>query len=386
VVTRDVPAFALVGGNPARVIRDRRQARAGADRDADRNAARDSLMRLAGRAEADWMRVLERHRSAQRPGYLYSDPRNDADDPVRPDCDAIQIAAMFGAVAGGRDREGWAGALAARQDPATGRFLRDPGGAGGVPHAYDTLCVTYALECLGRHPSHRMVWADRVLEDPGAFLDALPWARQGWHSGAEVDALGTAAYVNARYFGGQPGLPGLLGELLLRNHAASGMWSPPAGEDWLQPVNGFYRLSRGVHAQFGQPLPRPEQAIDTVLAHAARNGWFVAEGRTACNVLDVLHPLMLAGAQSSHRRAEADAGIARMLLGIDAAWQPGLGIAFAPGEAPGLQGTEMWLSIAALAARHFGWSGALGFELAGIHRWEPACPDPATGRTAAVPA
>ena len=379
VVTRDLPDYALAAGNPARVIRDRRETGANG-----RQAAVDALLRLADRAGRDWRTVLERARTDGRPGFLHSDPRNDDGDPVRPDCDAIQIAAMFGEVADGRDKTGWIDALRARQDPASGLFAKDSGGpapSGGGSgsdwrpencHLYDVLCVPYALECLGGAPAHRIAWADGVFERLPDRLDALPWRDRGWHSGAMVDTLGTAAYVNARYFGGQPEMAALAGELAVRIDPNSGMWSPPAGEDWLQPVNGYYRLVRGTFAQFGLPLPWPRATIDTVLAHAARNGHFEQAGRTACNMLDVVHPLMVCAEQTDHRAGDIDACIARLAVGIDELWQEGAGIPFVEGEPPGLQGTEMWLSIAALMARHLGIAERMGFALAGIHRFEPA--------------
>jgi acetyltransferase-like isoleucine patch superfamily enzyme len=375
VVTRDVPEHVIVAGNPARPIRDRRQPRADA-----RTRCRDALLRLSDKARRDLPALLACYRSAARPGHHYSDPRNDASDPLRPDCDAIQIAAMFGAVPEPLDRAGWIRHLAARQDPATGLFPLDPAGAAPDPaetfpgntHNYDILCVGYALECLGSHLPHRIAWADRVLQDLAPRLDALPWRDRGWHCGGTLDAIGTAAYVNTRHHGGQPGLATLFGELLLRCDPESGMWSPPEGDDHLQPVNGFYRLTRGSFAQFGLPVPHPDRAIDTLLAHSARNGHFTGQSRTACNVLDVVHPLMLCLTATGHRRAEADATILHLAEGIDTAWQDGAGFPFAPGESPGLQGTEMWLSIAALVAMHLGCADDLGFALAGIHRFEPA--------------
>jgi hypothetical protein len=187
-----------------------------------------------------------------------------------------------------------------------------------------------------------------------------------------VDAVGTAAYVNERYFGGQPGLPALLGELSIRCAPASGMWSPAAGHDWLQPVNGYYRLTRGTFAQFGLPLPWARESIDTVLAHALRNGFFETGGRTACNSLDVVHPLMICAGQTSHRAPEIGQAVARLVQGLETRWQKDVGFAFSESEQPGLQGTEMWLSIAALAALRLGLADRMSFGLAGIHRFSPA--------------
>ncbi|MCB9944038.1 MAG: acyltransferase [Geminicoccaceae bacterium] len=375
VVTRNIPDYAVAAGNPARIIRDRR-----ARRSAGTDKGTASLQSLSDLADRDWRVVLSRHRTEDRPGFRYSDPRNDEDDPVRPDCDAIQIAAMFGEVAEGREREGWRDTLQARQDPGSGLFLRNmegplPDAGDGQPdncHLYDILCVTYALECLGGAPLHRMSWADRILESLPVWLDDLPWHGRGWHSGAMIDSLGTASYVNTRYFQGQPGLPSLIGELSIRCHPSSGMWSPPTGDDWLQPVNGYYRLTRGTFAQFGLPVCWPDRAIDTVLAHAVRNDFFDSTGRTACNILDIVHPLLLCSRQTDHRAADIDIAFARMAASLANQWQPQAGFAFGGDEPAGLQGTEMWLSIAALISHRFKCTSSLSFSLAGIHRLEPA--------------
>lgn len=377
VVTRSVPDYAIVGGNPARPIRDRRKA-AAAD---GLSKGRDTLLRLAETALGDWRAALDAHRTEARPGFSYSDVRNDASDPVRPDCDAIQIAALFGAVPEPHDRAEWIEKLQARQDPASGLYLRDldgppPDADAERPdnfHFYDVLCVPYALECLGAAPRHRIVWADRQFARIEDFAEALDWRTRGWHCGGTIDTMGTAAYLNTRYFGGQPGLATLIGWLVMRADTASGMWSPATDGDWHEPVNGFYRLTRGTFAQFGLPLPHPEAAIDTLLSHVRRNGFFEERDWTACNVLDVVHPLMICGDRTPHRSDEVEAVVARLAAGLEGCWQEGAGIAFSREEQPGLQGTEMWLSVVALMARRLGIGKRIGFELAGIHRYEAAC-------------
>ncbi|SHH15533.1 acyltransferase [Cognatishimia maritima] len=374
VVTSDVPDYALVGGNPARIIRDRRTKPAKKASD----ALQDSLLRLSDLAASDWTTILARHRSDARAGYVYSDPRNDAVNPIRPDCDAVQIAAMFDAQADGQLRSEWIEHFASRQDAATGLFSIEPGAKisnlntltpDGV-HGYDILCVTYALECLGSKPRHRVVWADQIMLEIEAHLAALPWEDRGWKCGGIVDAIGTAAYVNNRYFGGQPHLSRLFGWLALACRAQTGLWSPETDSDMLQAVNGFYRLTRGTYAQFAQPLPYSEAVIDAVLAYARKRRYFSGADRTACNVLDIVHPLMLAARQTDHRADDITSCIAQSLIGIERAWQRERGFAFSPTESPSLQGTEMWLSIAALAGTHIGCADALSFKLCGIHRWD----------------
>jgi hypothetical protein len=201
-----------------------------------------------------------------------------------------------------------------------------------------------------------------------------------------VDSYGTALYWNRRLFGVDGPRETLLGWLLTRQDPWTGLWgTPTAAEGRRQPVNGYYRLTRGTFAQFGLPVPRPETTIDTVLAHR-RDPRFFADGRgTACDVLDVIHPLWLCGQQTRHRRDEA-AGWARdRLLATLDRWRPGAGFAFSPAplaggpapaagreHEPSLMGTEMWLAIVWLLADVLGESGALGYRPRGVHRPEPA--------------
>jgi hypothetical protein len=166
----------------------------------------------------------------------------------------------------------------------------------------------------------------------------------------------------------------------LDRHAdpGSGLWGRPRAEDrWLQPVNGFYRLTRGTYAQFGRPLPFPEKAIDTILLHAADPEFFAAGRGNACNVLDVVHPLWLCLQQTSHRREEARQWMLDRLPGAFSRWQPERGLAFDPfaagaGGQPGLQGTEMWLSIIYLMATIAGVAQHLSYRPIGVHRLLPA--------------
>jgi len=54
------------------------------------------------------------------------------------------------------------------------------------------------------------------------------------------------------------------------------------------------------------------------------------------------------------------------------AWVPGLGLPFAVGREPSLQGTEIWLAVAWYAADLLGEADALGYRPRGVHRPEPA--------------
>nr|WP_272212314.1 hypothetical protein [Marinicella sp. W31]MDC2878227.1 hypothetical protein [Marinicella sp. W31] len=136
----------------------------------------------------------------------------------------------------------------------------------------------------------------------------------------------------------------------------------------MPPVNGFYRLTRGTYAQFGLPVPHPEAAINSVLANYRNHEGFSGATYTACNLLDTIHPLLLCLAQTDHRRAEAEAVARSIITRASSRWQEGAGFAFADGQEPGLQGTEMWLSVIHLAAKLLKRDDQFDYVPKGVHR------------------
>lgn len=397
VVTRAVPDWAIVAGVPARVIGDRRDPtattpartaptgnrRTGAD-EQSRGATmiRSALDLLAGRAEDQWSEVLARYRDDDGGPLPYRDVPGGA-PAVRPTCDAIEIAAAFGDVGGAGTASGLAQALTALQEELSGLFIDPLEGCPDDPldwrigpefHHYGVLSVGYALELLGSAPARPV----RCVEDLGdedliRRLDALPWRDMAWPAGSWIDFFGTAVHLNRRHHGSGKGLEALFGWLATRVDRRSGLWGPPHRDwGWLMPVNGFYRLTRGTYAQFGEPVPHPEAVIDTVAAHGRDNGWFTVRNRNACNVLDVVHPLWLAAQQTDHRRAELGDRMAGIVEDAAGHWVDGAGFAFEPGAPVGLQGTEMWLAIVYLAADYLGESAGLPWVPRGVHRLRPA--------------
>ena len=378
VVTKDVPPYSVVGGVPARVLYDRRDRRRSTVR-------RDALAELDRKAAEQWPDVLARCRTAVDHGVAAYVDTPGAEWRVRPTCDAVEIAAAFGDVAAAGDVAALTAWLQDRQDPATGLFL-DPTEPelGDDPltlrldseyRHYGVLSVGYALELLGSAPAHPVRVVDEVAPDELLRrLDELPWATLAWPAGSWVDFVGTAVYLNQRHHGSARNLEPLMGWLGTRVDRRSGLWGQvdPGDWGWLMPVNGFYRLTRGTYAQFGLPLPHPEAAVDTVAAHCRENGWFVERNRSACNVLDVVHPFWLAAKQTDHRRAELRDALGAMLADTCARWVDGEGFAFSPDQPCGLQGTEMWLSIVYLLADHLGESDGLSWRPRGVHRLEVA--------------
>jgi acetyltransferase-like isoleucine patch superfamily enzyme len=410
VVTKDVPDWAVVAGNPARIIRDRRAETGGAPA-ADLEPELRSFAQRAREQAGDLLaRCFEDGRFVDRPSAL-AGPQEPA---IRPWADAVEIAdLLLDAPPPGFDAADLIRRLTARQDPATGLIpagdLSDSGLSDSGPEqppssdepllptdgpaSYHILCVGYAVRLLGGRLPYP-VRAVHTLTDRDlvAALAARDWGAEAWGSGAAVDSLATACAFNVADFsdeladGGTGPLYTLLGWLTARADPESGLWGTPqpgqvdqpgqSGPRWLQAVNGFYRLTRGSYAQFGLPLPYPEAAVDTVLEHASDPYLATPEGYTACNILDIIHPLWLAARQTPHRRAEGEAWARGQLQRALRSWSPGEGFAFAPaGEGAdgvaGLQGTEMWLSIVWLLSDYLGLSEALGYRPRGVHSPDP---------------
>ena len=366
VVSKDVPAMAIVGGVPARVVRYRGQSA--------RGDAVSALGRLGSAAAAQWPEILAQHREG---GEYVS---READGTVRRSArhrnDAIEIAAGFGALPEGLDVAQTLAELQALQDPVSGLFPdphRPP--APGRPMRqdglalYNVLSVGYAIEVLGGRPLHRVAAVELGASELCDWLESLTWRERAWAAGSDVDSIGTALYFNARYFGTGRARETLFGWLAMKQDRSTGLWgSPTAAEGLLQPVNGFYRLTRGTYAQFGLPVPNAERAIDSVLLNCRNYGGFSGRTYTACNLLDTIHPLLLCLKQTDYRRVEAEA-IARAVIGrAEERWIDGEGFAFADGQEASLQGTEMWLSVVHLAADLLGIADEFAFVPKGVHR------------------
>jgi hypothetical protein len=368
VVTKNVDEWSVVAGNPARKLRDRREpkpkpASAPAPASAPSLALTPSLVApqarlveqvaaFAGtaRTQADALlaRCFDGVQFVDQPG---------AEAAVRPWCDAIEIADLLlrRAPAGYSTDE-----LVRRLRAAEVSVLDGPA-------SYHVLCVGYALQLLGSCFEHPIA-LDLAFDQ----FDELPWARNAWSAGAAIDSVGTAIARNVRDHGDSTMLFPLMGWLTARADPETGMWGQPHPDDgWLQVVNGFYRLTRGTYAQYGLPLPYPEQAIRTLLVHSQDQRVFSGDGLNACNVLDVIHPLWLAGKQTDYGRADGREWAERMLTAALDRWVDNAGFAFAADGTPGLQGTEMWLAIIWLLTDYLGFSDALGYHPRGVHRPEP---------------
>jgi len=349
----------------------------------------DGLRRFGEKARREISALLRFYQSATDAGApCYVDqpgqPRR-----TRPNCDALEIGAAFGVLPESMTREEWISTLRRFQDPVTGlipEFIPDdsrlrcpPASQAHHEDRYYTMAVNYALECLGSSLAHPVANAADI--DPDHLLKILPsldWAEGAWGAGHWIDCYATCLGINQRYFGKAGPIDVLFSWLDRHVDSSSGLWGSWRKEDrWLQPVNGFYRLTRGTYAQFARALPQPEQAIDTILLHAADPEFFGGGRGNACNVLDVVHPLWLCHHQTAHRREETNAWIRARLPQTLEAWQTERGVPFDPAAEsergrPGLQGTEMWLSIIYLMADLLGLADHLAYTPRGIHRLPPA--------------
>ncbi|EJT02329.1 acyltransferase [Rhizobium sp. CCGE 510] len=369
VVTQDIPALSIAGGVPAKVLR-RRGAPARKSGIAD---VEDQLVGLGQKAQEQWPDILARWKTPETYESLEADGvRRPA---IRHLCDATEIAAGFGHLPPGLDPAQTIELLQSLQDQESGLFpeehsrvhdkeLRDD------PKAlYNVLSVGYALELLGTSPQHPIRAMQLGAEELEQWLSALPWSSRAWHAGSVVDAIGTAMYFNAKYFGIRDSRQQLF-EWLSRNaNSVSGLWGEPTVlEGWLQPVNGFYRLTRGTYAQFGMPLPHPHAALETVHLNYRNHKGFVAQKYNACNLLDTIHPLLLIARQTDYRRADGEAIARNLISRAPDRWWDGEGFPFADGSEPSLQGTEMWLSVIHLAADFLSLSDRFAFVPKGVHR------------------
>ncbi|WP_329281434.1 acyltransferase [Streptomyces sp. NBC_01451] len=397
VVTKDLPAWTVAAGNPARRIRDRRETgnRRRTGTPGVDGGDGDALARFADTARTQAAGILARCWD----GDQYTD-RPGAAPTVRAHCDAVEIAyLLLSSPPEQLDRTEHIKRLASLQDRSTGLIpelgeqppaMDADGFIGEGPALYHILSVGYALDLLGTSlPQPIPGVSDMTASQLISRLEELPWRDNAWGAGAWIDSWATAAHWNLRHPATAHLAPGtleaLFGWLLTRADPWTGMWgSPSASAGRLQVVNGYYRLTRGSFAQFGIPVPHPERVVDAVLDHSRDTRYFGAGRENACNVLDVAHPLWLCtrqlggsgGGGDTYRADEIRAWAERRLTAALATWQNDKGFGFGPGTAgpgpePGLQGTEMWLAIVWLLADLVGRSDRLGYRPRGVHRPEP---------------
>jgi acetyltransferase-like isoleucine patch superfamily enzyme len=369
VVTRDVPEWAIVVGNPARVVRSRRSPRPRTTREALAAHGDAARAQVAGILAGAWVDGTYRDSAGATPT-------------IRAHTDAVELADLLtGAPPPQLSRDEHVARLRALQDPRTGLVPEPAVAADRITPllddgaAYHVLDVGYALDLLGSSFPHPVRTVTEL--SPAALadtLDGLPWTTKAWGSGALVDALGTALTLSAKagHTGAGRLAEALVGWLVAHRDPATGLWGSDA-RGLLQPVNGAYRLVRGTLAQWGLGIGGERELVDTVLARGAEV--LADPAASACDALDVVWLLWWAratGGTRQHRAPEVAEVAAAVLDDALARWVPGEGTPFAPGRASSLQGTEMWLTTAWHAADLLNCADALGYRPRGVHRTEPA--------------
>ena len=322
VVTKNVPAGAIVGGNPARVLRWRVPPAEGpATAPAPAGDLGDRLTAfVAPRPGAGGARFW------RAPGTPTSRPACSSTDRARRSPYERSATPSRSRTCCSPDRRpscprrssgtGYAGCRTPRPAwcrPSTPRACRcpRPRTSSTARPPYHVLCVGYALDLLGSEfPEPVHLVADASAAELVEDIEGQPWEGRAWSAGAWIDMIGTAMRWNVpRGVAGARGASdAVFGWLTTHASPRTGLWGEPEKNDGLlQVVNGFYRASRGTFAQFGVPLPYPERVIDTMLQHAANPAYFARERQNACNVLDIAHPLWLAQRQTPYRSAEIQA-------------------------------------------------------------------------------
>ncbi|QQA44887.1 acyltransferase [Pelagovum pacificum] len=370
VVKGEVPDRVIVGGVPARILRHRDGPAAPAI-----TGKADPLDQLGAAASRDWRAVIDLHRTPE--GFASPDAAERVGPAIRHLCDAIELEAGFGGTDEVAERDATVRMLQAMQDQTTGLFPDPDHPHDGPPERdgialYNVIAVGGALACLDAAPAYPVALVEQGGDWLSGQLDGLDWRGNPWGSGATTDTLGTALWLNRRHFGQGSARETLFGWLTLAADPHSGIWSGKVDDDWLLAVNGFYRASRGSYALHGLPLPYADRTIDTVLTHWAAHDGFRNDQRTACNLLDVVHPLWLCLRQTDHRRAEAEKIAHEVIAGTAERWREGRGLPFDDDHATGLQGTEMWLSAVHTAAAILGAEDRFPFRPQGVHRLIPA--------------
>ena len=380
VITKDVPAYSIVGGCPGKILKNRLTGKK-----PSQYASLEKRLETFGKKVKEQLPdLLQNNLKEWRGEMTYIDAEWDSPD-ITSWCQVVELAAAFDHIPDQLPREQLVAKLQSFQDEKTGLFNQTPWGESVTllpPEKgqgdYGILAVGYALEILGEKLKYPIRAIDELsVNKLYSLLNKFPWDTTAWYCGSWVDSLGTAMYFNHKYFGLQPKLEALFGWLNLHIDRHAGVWgSWTDKEEWLHPVNGFYRLTRGTYAQFGVDLPYPENSIDTILRHARNKRYFNDSAGNCCNTLDVAHPLWLCQKQSGYRSTVIRDLAAQLLERPLSRWLDGQGLSFTleqgkhPSNTPCIKYTEQWLATMYLLADLLDCSQACGYKPKGIHRTE----------------
>jgi acetyltransferase-like isoleucine patch superfamily enzyme len=349
VVTKSIPPYSIAAGNPARILRHRRE------NNSEAASLKEKLLVDFSTKVRTQLPQIAQYYTVEENGQLSYRNTPTSQPTIRAWCDAAELFAMFYSISEIPKRQNFIEEIQKRQ-----KDIVD----------YDVLTVGYALEVLGTHPQKPFSEVDSICEKLSSYLQERTWKENAWGAGADVDHLATAIYFNKKYFNMSSYENELFGWLYLHQNAETGLWGYGKCGDMHTPVNGFYRLTRGSFAQFGVLLPHAETVIDTILRQSRDIRYFNDNTGNACDVLDIVHPLWLCSKQTSYRRNEAKVWMEGQLNRILRCWQDGRGFSFEleKDKEPTLQGTEMWLSILYLICDYLGAAQVLDYIPKGVHR------------------
>ncbi|MBQ3109612.1 MAG: acyltransferase [Clostridia bacterium] len=331
VVTKNVAPYSIVGGNPAKVIKNRL---AGVKNSEE---FQKKIVDFARVAKETYQSVLTHHFE----DGAFVNSKNDKEK-RRAVCDAVEIAALFNSVPKQATKDELVKEIRA--------FQKDI-------HEYEcVMSASYALEILGEKPM-QFKYVENL--DTWSFMDSFKWNSDAWDAGHNTDIYATALYMNKKHYGGK--MPESLFTWLSLHQCADGLWGD--GDNMNLRVNGYYRLTRGTYDQFKLKVAYAKEAVDTVLKYAEAKG--VPDN--ACDALDIIHPLYFLKGFTPYRQSEGEAWCVKMLPVFMEKYTKE-GFAFKFGTEASLKGTEMWLSIIFLMCDYLGLGHLLGYEPKGVHR------------------
>ena len=366
VVTKSFPAFSVIGGNPAKIIKMR-------------NNSAESLKKKVSQFNqaytADWQEIIQQNRINLNNQWMYFEANPEKIN-KRALCDAVEIAASFDGLPSGEEKKDILYKIQAMQDKASGLCIATKKVDGNIANYlekentyYPSMSAFYALKSIGEEPLHPISFletcsAEKVLKR----LESLTWTSNAWGAGAWVDEFLTLCYFQNICFENKMDVSFIFDWLNTKAKPHTGLWGDDTIEKgWLLPINGFYRLTRGSYSQFKKPLPYPHQTIDTIFTHIEQYEFLLGKNFTACNILDVVHPLWLCAKQSDNRKNEIHIFMEKILELILNNYVSKKGFAFATNQTPSLMGTEMWASIIYIICDYLDLAKQLSYQPKGIH-------------------
>ena len=330
IVTKNVPPYSVVGGNPARVIKSRLADLKNSEE------FKNMVTEFAKQVKENYQAYISYYFNGEN--YINSKNHHETRRAI---CDAVEIAGAFNSVPEDIPKDKIIAKIKAFQEDR---------------HEYEcVMSASYALEILGEKPIN-FEYAEVI--DAWGFASNLSWKSDAWDAGHNIDIYATACYMNEKYHHGIE--PVDLFSWLSLNQNEDGLWGE--GDINLR-VNGYYRLTRGSYDQFKLKPQRIKEAIDTVLKYAENKGIPL----NACDALDIIHPLYFLGGFTSYRKSEGEAWCVKMLPEFINMLTK-TGFPFKKGEETSLKGTEMWLSIIYLMCDYLNLAHLLPYEPKGVHR------------------